>query len=187
MINFLLNAPRPTKRFISVSYDLIAIPVAIYLALALRYGTITPRIDNAVISAALITTFLTLTVFVRLGLYRAVVRFMAGQAFTTMALGIAISAIALASSSFFTHANVPRSSLIIYFFTAFALLGTPRLFIRSIVGQLSKGQCEPVLIYGAGQQGVALAKALAGSDHYRPFAFIDDDNKKQNMNIGSDF
>jgi len=183
MINFLLNAPRPTKRFISVSYDLIAIPVAIYLALALRYGTITPRIDNAVISAALITTFLTLTVFVRLGLYRAVVRFMAGQAFTTMALGIAISAIALASSSFFTHANVPRSSLIIYFFTAFALLGTPRLFIRSIVGQLSKGQCEPVLIYGAGQQGVALAKALAGSDHYRPFAFIDDDNKKQNMNI----
>lgn len=183
MINFLLNASRPTKRFISVSYDLFAIPAAIYLALALRYGTVTPQIDNAVLSATVITTLLTLAVFVRLGLYRAVVRFMTGQAFTTLAVGIAISATALASSSFFTHANLPRSSLIIYFFTAFTLLGTPRLFIRSVVTQLSKAKCEPVLIYGAGQQGVALVNALTGSDHYRPLAFIDDDGKKQRMNI----
>ena len=183
MIDFLLNASRPVKRSISVFYDLLAIPAAIYLALALRYGTATPQLDGSILAAALITTLLTLTVFIRLGLYRAVVRFMTGQAFTTLALGIAISAITLASSSFFTHANLPRSSLIIYFFTAFTLLGTPRLFIRSVVTQLSKAKCELVLIYGAGQQGVALANALTGSDHYRPFAFIDDDSKKQNMNI----
>ena len=183
MINFLLNASRPVKRFISVSYDLAAIPVAVYLALALRHGTLLPPIGETTLLATLITSVITTLLFVKLGLYRAVVRFMTGTAFTTLGLGVTVSALVLATSSFLTQAAMPRSSLIIYLFTSFTLLGIPRLFIRSVVSQLSKAKAEPVIIYGAGNQGVALVNALSGSQSYHPNAFIDDCEQKQKITI----
>ncbi len=44
---------------------------------------------------------------------------------------------------------------------------------------MGKTGTEPVLIYGAGNQGIALASSLMNSDTYRPCAFIDDNIKKQ--------
>jgi len=183
MLKYLLNAPRPIKRLVSLSYDFLAIPLAIYTALALRHGEVLPDISNTLLASAFITTLLTLAIFIRLGQYRAMVRFMTSTAFSTLAIGISISALALATSSFLLQANLPRSSAIIYWFTAFALLGGPRLFIRSLVMQIGKARCEPVLIYGAGQQGMSLANALSSSDLFMPYGFIDDDHKKQGMNI----
>ncbi|WP_430462878.1 polysaccharide biosynthesis protein [Thalassolituus sp. LLYu03] len=183
MINILLDASRTLKRLISVSYDVAAIPLAAYLALALRYGTTTPPLNDQLYLTCLSTAIITIGIFIKLGLYRAVVRFMTSQAFTTLAIGIAISSATFGSMSFLLQANIPRSSIIIYFFTAFALLGTPRLFIRSIVSQLGKIAAEPVIIYGAGQQGIALAQALANSPLYRTCAFVDDSPQKQKTSI----
>ena len=131
------------------------------------------------------TMLITTCIFIRLGLYRAVVRFMAAKAFSSLAVGISISALVLASSSFLNQANLPRSSIVIYWFTAFALLGMPRLFIRNIVSQLNNSNRESVLVYGAGNQGIALANALTNSDQFRPVALIDDDKKKQGTVINS--
>jgi FlaA1/EpsC-like NDP-sugar epimerase len=133
----------------------------------------------------LITTLITTAIFIKLGLYRAVVRFMAAKAFSNLAMGITISALILASASFLNQANLPRSSIVIYWFTAFALLGIPRLFIRNIVRQLNNSSRESVLVYGAGNQGIALVNALTNSDQFCPIAFIDDDKKKQGTVINS--
>ncbi len=183
MLNYLLNAPRPIKRLISLSYDFIAIPLAVYAALALRHGELLINLNSSLIFTAAITTLSTLIIFVRLGQYRAMVRFMAGRAFSSLALGITVSALILATTSFLMQANLPRSSVIIYWFTAFTLLGGPRLFIRSLVMQLGKKKQDAVLIYGAGQQGLSLANALLNNDFFHPCGFIDDDPKKQNMHI----
>ena len=183
MLNYLLNAPRTSKRLITFCYDTMIIPFAIYTALALRHGELLITITPQIISTALATTLITLAIFARTGLYRAVIRYMASKAFSTLALGITLSALVLATSSFISQAQLPRSSIIIYWFTAFALLGSPRLFIRNIVNQLNNTHKEPVLIYGAGNQGVALIGALTNSDQYRSVAFLDDDTKKQKMLI----
>ncbi len=183
MLSYLLNAPRPTKRLITLLYDALIIPTAVYSALALRHGEFLITITPQIITTVLATTLITLGIFTRIGLYRAVIRFMASKAFTTLAMGITLSALVLATSSFISQANLPRSSIIIYWFTAFALLGGPRLFIRSIVNQLNSAKKEAVLIYGAGNQGVALTSALNNSGQYRAVAFLDDDNKKQKMLI----
>ncbi len=183
MLNYLLNASRPVKRSISLFYDFLAIPLAIYTALALRHGELLPHITNKLYFSTAITTIITLAIFIKLGQYRAVVRFMTGKAFSSLAIGISISALALAASSFLLQAQLPRSSVIIYWFTAFALLGGPRLFIRSIVNQIGKGQCENVLIYGAGNQGISLSSALSRSEFFHVYAFLDDDRQKQGMNI----
>jgi len=100
MIRYLLNASRPTKRLLTACYDFIAIPTAVYLALALRYGVWNPQISHEIAIAVLATTIISLGVFVKIGLYRAVVRFMTGKAFTTLAVCISISGILLTSTSF---------------------------------------------------------------------------------------
>jgi FlaA1/EpsC-like NDP-sugar epimerase len=179
MLLYILSAPRPIKRLITLTYDAFMIPAAIYAALALRQGIVMPSISQETLLAVTATTLISLVVFTRIGLYRAVIRYMATKAFGTLAIGISISALILATSTFIIQAQVPRSSIIIYWFTAFTLLGLPRLFMRNIVNQLSSTTKEAVIIYGAGNQGIALMNALSNSNDYRPIAFIDDNRKKQ--------
>ncbi|MGK0249533.1 MAG: FlaA1/EpsC-like NDP-sugar epimerase, partial [Oleispira sp.] len=87
MISYILNAKRKSKRLISVGYDLVAIPLSIYLALALRHGTAIPEIHQSVITSIIITTLTSVAIFIKLGLYRAVVRFMAEKAFGAIMIG----------------------------------------------------------------------------------------------------
>jgi FlaA1/EpsC-like NDP-sugar epimerase len=183
MISYILNAPRPTKRLISISYDIIAVPLSIFLALALRHGTLTPDIPNTILTSIIITTIASIVIFIRLGLYRAVVRFMAERAFGSLIIGSSLSALTLATSSFLLQAQMPRSAVIIYLFSVLVFIGVPRLFIRAIVSQMSKNGTDQVVIYGAGQQGIALANSLINNDKFRPLAFIDDNKKKQNTVI----
>lgn len=179
MLNLLLEASRTSKRLITLIYDTLIIPLAIYTALALRHGELFVEVNKASATTIIITTLLTLSIFIKSGQYHAVIRYMAGKAFTSLAVSITISALILGTASFLTQANLPRSSIIIYWFTAFALLGGPRLLIRAVINQTNKTAKESVLIYGAGNQGIALANALHNSDFYKPVAFIDDNRKKQ--------
>lgn len=183
MLNRLLDSSRSTKRLISFSYDLFAIPLAIYMALALRYGSISPLVKDEAALAIGFTTIATLALFIRLGLYRAVIRFMTGRTFWALIMGIVLSSLCLATSSYLLKSGIPRSSIIIYIFTAYTLLGIPRLFIRSLVTQLRKSNAEPVLIYGAGSHGFALANALLPSELYRPVGFVDDSRRKHHATI----
>jgi FlaA1/EpsC-like NDP-sugar epimerase len=178
MIRYILSAPRATKRLISISYDFLAIPLSIYLALSLRLDTLTPNISAELIYSAAATTIASIIIFMRIGLYRAVVRFMAEKAFVTLLIGSGLSALTFATSSLLLQADIPRSTIIIHFVILLIFIGTPRLFIRAIVSQMSKNGTEPVLIYGAGHQGIALANSLMNSNTYRPCAFIDDNKKK---------
>ena len=178
MISYILNASRPRKRLISIFYDALAIPFCLYLALALRHGSLTPELQPGMVSSILITTIVSIAIFIRLGLYRSVVRFMAEKAFATLLIGSGLSALTLATSAFLLQAQMPRSAVIIYLFSVLIIIGAPRLFIRAVVSQLSKSGTEPVLIYGAGNQGIALASSLQNSDKYHPCGFIDDDKRK---------
>ena len=116
MIRYLLGAPRHIKRMISIGYDILAIPLSLYLALALRHGTFTPELQHGVITSIAITSVVSIIIFIRLGLYRAVVRFMAEKAFGSLLIGSILSALTLATASFLLQAQMPRSAVIIYLF-----------------------------------------------------------------------
>lgn len=179
MLHRLLNSSRSTKRAITILYDGIAIPFAIYCALALRHGQPWISIDAGIAAAMVATTLLSIFVFIRMGFYRSVIRFMTQRAFSSLIGGVLISALFLGTASFLITSDIPRSSVIIYVFSGFALLAAPRLFVRSMVEQFTKMSKEPVIIYGAGHQGIELIGALNSSADYLPSVLIDDDKKKQ--------
>ncbi len=179
MLGRLFEAPRPAKRAISITYDTLALATAFYLSLCLRLGTTNIPIGTEEIVSFAITLIVSLAAFTRLGLYRAILRFMAQQALVSVALGVLISAITLATSSYYLQALMPRSVPIIYGLAALFFIGTPRLLVRNIVLILKDGENQArdrVIIYGAGHSGFQLASALQGSP-YKVVGFVDDNPK----------
>lgn len=174
-----LNAPRPMKRFISVSYDIAAVILSFYLAFALRLGALSIPFDHATAACLGVTVVISIVTFVKMGLYRAILRYMTQQAMMTIVLGIMISSAAMAMSGFFLHAFLPRSVPIIYIFTTLILIGVPRLAFRNIVRMLTPKGNINVIIYGAGETGNNLATQLQLSSEFNPVAFVDDNRKLQ--------
>lgn len=174
-----LSAPRPLKRLLSVAYDVVAVVISFYLALALRLGSFSMPFDKAQALCLGFTIAVTLITFVRMGLYRAILRYMTQQALVTISLGILVSSVAMALSGFFFHAFLPRSVPIIYIFTALIFIGVPRLVFRNIVQLLMPKGNTKVIIYGAGDTGVNLAGQLQLSSEFHPVAFVDDNRKIQ--------
>lgn len=109
-IPILLSAERRNKRIMTVIYDAIAIVVSLYLAVAVRLGTLDFPVGYAEIASVLVTLSITLLVFVRCGMYRAVLRYMMLPAMGYVFLSVILSAISLALSSFFFQSFMPRSS-----------------------------------------------------------------------------
>ena len=175
------KTPRRTKRAVTLGYDVLGILGSIYLALLLRLDTFDIPIESGAeeIASISVTIFVSIFCFVRMGLYRAILRYMAGHAIMTLVTGISLSAVVLAASSYYFQSFIPRSVPIIYAFVALIILGAPRLFIRSLVHQHLQKYKPAVIIYGAGNCGYQLAHSLFSGSEYRPVAFMDDNPKKQ--------
>lgn len=180
MLKSLLESSRTTKRMVSLAYDTLAITLALYIAICLRLGTLDIEIGQRELATLAITIIFTLLVFVRIGMYRAILRYMTPQALNTVFFGTCASAIILAMGSFYTHSFIPRSVPIIYLTVALLLLGGPRLLVHHFVMILNRegGKREPVIVYGAGYTGHQLRLALKAT-RYKVVAFVDDDPSRQ--------
>ena len=183
MLFNLLESPRPIKRLYSITYDSIAIALSLWLAWALRDGSIgispTPN-DWFCLAATLVISIAT---FTRLGLYRAVLRFMATDAIVTVLAGMIISSFALTTCQYLFSSSIPKAVPAIYFLSATLAIGLPRLLVRNIVQLYYPLGDTKVLIYGAGSAGRMLADSLRQSSEFRPVAFIDDDLRLSYSNI----
>ncbi|MCB1646708.1 MAG: polysaccharide biosynthesis protein [Pseudomonadales bacterium] len=178
LINTIINLPRNAKRALALSADLILIPLTLWLAFCLRLEQLYLP-DLRVTTVIVLTTLSTVTIFVRLGLYRAVIRFVGYQVLNSIFVGASISVITLAFLGFLLQAHLPRSVPFIYFGLLIISVGGTRLLLRSILNQEMSTGHENVVIYGAGASGRQLATALLQGSEYNPVAFLDDDPQKQ--------
>jgi FlaA1/EpsC-like NDP-sugar epimerase len=167
-----LKLSRFKKRLVSLVADTIALSFALWAAFALRLemGFWLPDKGQLLISA--LTVVFTLGVFVRLGLYRAVVRYMSDRAFFTIISGVGISALLLIVLGYGLHVLVPRSVPVIYAALALIFVGGSRMSVRMLVHHSSSRNKDCVAIVGAGETGAQLAKALRQGTEYHPVAFI---------------
>lgn len=177
-IHALLNAPRKHKRIVTVLYDVAAIIFSLYLAVAFRLGTYTFHVGLSEIASLIVTLVITIAVFIRCGMYRAVLRYMMLPALGNVFFAVILSTLTLALSSFFFQSFVPRSVPFIYAGLAILTLGGPRVFIRSFYYHYFKRQKPNVFIYGAGATGRDLAYALSQGDEFHPVVILDDDSSK---------
>lgn len=181
MYKFISRFSTDTKKILLVSADLIALPIALWLSYVLRLGEWWPQyIYNGwwlFIAAPLVA----IPIFVRLGLYRAVLRYVGSKALTTIVKAITITTLILLALVVMTETRgVPRSVFFSFWLVSLCFIAGSRLILRSYIhsyGGKAKNK-QPIVIYGAGVAGAELAKAMQFSWEYEPVAFIDDNPEK---------
>lgn len=172
---------RNRKKAIMVGADVIMIPLALWAAWALRLGDVWPAEAMASywwLFPAVVP--LGILIFARLGLYRAIVRFMGSQAVLAVAKGAGIMALLLWSLAYTLELRgFPRSVPINFALVLLVFIGGSRVVVRSYYQWLIRHftEKEAVLIYGAGGAGTQLASALMMGHEFYAVAFIDDDQR----------
>ncbi|MCF2155740.1 NAD-dependent epimerase/dehydratase family protein [Photobacterium carnosum] len=177
-LHALLGAKRKNKRIITISYDIIAIIASLYLATAIRLNEWSYPINLSLVLTTVVTTAITIFCFTRLGMYRAVLRFMMLPALGYIFIAVFISSLTLAFCGFFFQAFIPRSVPLIYVGLAIITLGGPRIMIRTIYYHYYRRKKPNVFVYGAGSTGRELSYALISGSEYHPVIILDDDYSK---------
>jgi UDP-N-acetylglucosamine 4,6-dehydratase len=190
-----LHRPRTVKRAITLAVDFIAVILALWLSFSLRYSTLySPGIEQLWIF--LLAPVVAIPVFIKFGLYRAIVRYLGMRAIWTVVKAASLYTLIYAVIILFSGAEltgvVPRTVYGINILILLVFVGGSRLVARwwfsqvniGLEGQVSSGHyAAPVLIYGAGESGAQLAAALRMARQLRPVAFIDDDSSLARQQI----
>lgn len=182
-VNRLAQLPRAQKRLLMLGADAIGIPLVLWLALMLRLGTINHHVAGTewMYVAALLTSIL---VFVRMGLYRAVIRYLGAKAILAVISGVTFSVTLLSAfAMIWPNRTIPVSAFAIYWAFALLYVGGSRFVVRVLLNFRWSNGTLRVVIYGAGGAGVQLATGLLRSGRYHPIAFIDDNQSLQGSTI----
>ncbi|EME0909862.1 polysaccharide biosynthesis protein [Vibrio vulnificus] len=180
---YIWSLPRVHKRLISLAIDTLLITFSFFMAIWVRHGEVVVSVSVETWLTLAGTVVVTLIAFTRLGLYRAVLRYLTFHALTVVVLGALISALSITTFAYFFNAEVPRTVPVIYMTFLALLCGGARMMVRSLIVQASRKGCERVLIYGAGSTGRQLAIALRNAETYQVKGFIDNDPSLENTII----
>lgn len=188
---WLLRWPRRYKRLAQVSADIVITWVALWLAFLIRLGwekLVNPLGDHLWLFMA--APLVAIPIYIRQGMYRAVLRYLGNDALVTIFRSVTISALFLALIVYWYRtapAVVPRSLVFNYWWLSLLMLGGLRLLmrqyfmgdwfqVRQVMSLSSADDGLPkVAVYGAGTAGNQLVAALRVGKAMRPVAFIDDD------------
>ena len=131
-------------------------------------------------------------IFVRFGLYRAVIRYIGFKALWAIVQAVSLYALVWGVIGFMVAVEgIPRSVILINWILSLLAIGGLRVVARWLLtregglksGTQSSGACKKVLVYGAGDAGIQLVSALSHSSEYNPVGFIDDSNELQGNQI----
>ncbi len=179
----LIELPRNIKQTFLLFMDMLFVTGAMWAAVALRMGDTHFHLGMVEIFCAVFTVLFSAIVFLRLGLYRAIIRFMGQQAIWAVITAVSYSTLMLGAFIFFTQAEVPRSMPFYYWGLSLFFIGGTRLAVRAYYQAKLRSLSEKIIIYGAGESGRQLLTALHHGDQYRAVVFVDDDPTLQHSVI----
>ena len=172
----LILLPRAGKRALMLAADLVFIPAALWVAVALKQGGL-PDGFAATPWPYLIAVVTSVPIFVRLGLYRAVVRFIGPKVIVAVASGVTASTLVLVLVALvIDRGGIPVTAIAIYWALALVYVGSGRVLVRSLMNARKIGT-DRAIIYGAGAAGAQAASSLRMGGAFEPVAFVDDDTE----------
>jgi FlaA1/EpsC-like NDP-sugar epimerase len=180
-VRSLRRMTRRSKKLLMVAADLVAIPAALATAVCLRFGFQNPPLDELG-RFYLIALLSTIPVFIRIGLYRAVVRYVGIHAALLILGGVGISTITLMVANYFSGTPLPFEALLTYFAIAAIYVTGTRFGAREFL-RLRVSSPARIVIYGAGAAGAQLGSALRARGQYRAVALIDDNLSVQGARV----
>lgn len=182
LLHQFFEMPRFYKRVITVILDVGMMLVAIVSAFLIR-DDLDTWISAPLYYSVVITILASIFVWSRIGLYKAVIRFIDTKVLSTIFLGAIISGIVFVLVSYFLKSAMPRSVPFIYISLILLFVGGSRLIIRGLINAQDGKTRLPVIIYGAGSSGRQLALSLQHGAEFSPVGFVDDKAELQKMTV----
>lgn len=186
----IIETPRFWKRVFMISLDVIALMFALWASYAIRLSLWTPAITSERLILAAFAPVVAIPVFIKLGLYRSVIRYLPEAAIWTIIKAMLIATMSWVIIIFLMEMAgqgiVPRSVPFLYFILGILLIGGMRFAAKWILmsGTGMRRDEEPIFIYGAGPAAAQLARALRGHGNRYIMGLIDDDPTNHGRDIG---
>ncbi len=178
---FVSELPRPWKRAITIIFDVVALMLVLWISYRLRLGgSFWPNPGQALL--LVLAPAIAVPIFVRMGLYRAVIRYLPDRTILVIGQAMLFATFAWLAVVFGISAygveGVPRSVPILYYILGTIVIASSRFAVREFLGVAApaRGERGQVLIYGADDAGVQLASALSANRARGVAGFIDDDS-----------
>ncbi len=178
---WLIERPRWFKRTVLIINDLALLTIALWLAYSLRLSQlyVPDTLPKVLLMAA--APVIGVVVFYMRGLYKLVTRFIGPEGTTRIYVAVIIAAVLWALVVLMSGVKVhPRSVIVIYGLIAAGLIRLSRQWAGASLLRLApehKGvsfdERKRVIIYGAGNIGIQLLRALNETGNYKTVAFID--------------
>ncbi|MES2699872.1 MAG: nucleoside-diphosphate sugar epimerase/dehydratase [Pseudomonadota bacterium] len=178
--------PRRFKQLAVLLLDVLLALIATWIAYTLRLDAFNWP-DGAQWWVYGLAPVLSIPIFVRLGLYRAIFRYTGLAALLTIAQAVVLYAVVLSAILLWQRwLGVPRSLGILQPIIFLLLVGGSRALARFWLAGVGLHHAQPagrLLIYGAGEAGVQTAAAIATTHQYVLVGFVDDDRAKVGRTI----
>ena len=160
-----VEMPGPLKRIIAICTDSVMMPLALWAAMTLKTGN--PAFSLADWPAYVAVIVVSTPIFVRMGLYRAVIRFLGHKAVFAVAFAVFLSGVLLGIVGFLLKIPALSWSVVtIYSCLALLYVAGSRFVVRYyLLTHYHQPTVARVAIYGAGDAGARLSTRLV--DHPR--------------------
>jgi len=174
--------PRNIKRFFMLILDSVSFYISFILSLYYVNDSLLVLQNSSIFFFVLLWASSAL-VFVKLGLYRAVLRYASTETVWAVSLGCILSAAIYISLATILSYQIEHISVLIYLALCLAFTGGIRVISRAVFSRLHLTVKEIVIVYGAGSAGCQLVKYLENGDEYKVIALVDDDLSKIGTNV----
>ncbi|MBL8581329.1 MAG: polysaccharide biosynthesis protein [Rhizobiaceae bacterium] len=182
------DMPRRRKQFVLVAFDAAVLATVAWIAFSLRFNRLfEPNMAQAALILA--APLIAIPVFVRLGLYRAVIRYLPERALWTIIQAMTVATLIWVSLAFLTQmtgaSGIPRSIPLVYWSLSIAIVAGSRFGAKWLLGRPLRNEprTKVTLIHGTGEAALQLAKALGGSPDAQVAGFVSDDPNMHGMDI----
>ena len=182
-LKLLMQLPRNVKRGIGLFVDIVSITTAMLIAYVLSFDAIVPLKWSQWMILGGVVLCATLFAFIRLGLYRAVVRYVGFKVLSLVFFTVVFSGALLVVGALLMGIALPVSAVVNYILIGLLLTGGSRLIVREGYQRAMSRKKDRVLIYGAGSAGRQLAQAINNGSEFHPVLFADDDPSLQNTSL----
>ena len=183
MRNILINLSRFQKQLVLLVFDSVALIAILLISFSIRLGYLyVPGSD--LVWVVLATPFIAVPVFVRFGLYRAVIRYIDFKTLWSIVQAVTLYALLWSLIGFMASVDgIPRSVILLNWLLGIVIIGGSRMVGRWLLSNSQNQKMTRVIIYGAGSAGRQLSIALTESAEYMPVAFVDDNAQLQRQLI----
>ena len=177
--NRLNGVPRRWKSLILVAFDAVALIAVLLISYQLRLaGSFAPTTTQWIL--ILLAPVVAQPIFLRFGLYRAVIRYLPERAIWTIVGAMMLATIAWVFVLYIAEvtrmAVLPRTVPIFYFLLGTIVIAGSRFAAKYILYPQRRGaSANAIVVYGAGDSGRQLAGTLTGQGGSYVVAFVDDD------------